>query len=69
MDNYKIQHIVALAKEGDKAALNQLCSAYVERVRRITRFRLDRKFRPKLKQVLTGICEIDMKKGEAILLY
>lgn len=51
MDNYKTQHLVALAKEGDESALNQLCSVYGERVRRIIRFRLDRKFRPKLDSV------------------
>jgi hypothetical protein len=62
MDNYKTQHIVALAKEGDESALNQLCSVYGERVRRIIRLRLDIKLRPKLDSV-------DMKKGDAVLLY
>jgi len=51
MDNHKTQHLVALAKEGDKSALNQLCSVYGERVRRIIRLRLDRKLRPKLDSV------------------
>jgi RNA polymerase sigma-70 factor (ECF subfamily) len=51
MDNHKSQHLVALAKEGDGAALNQLCSVYGERVRRIIRLRLDRKLRPKLDSV------------------
>jgi RNA polymerase sigma-70 factor (ECF subfamily) len=51
MDNHKTQHLVALAKEGDKSALNQLCSVYGERVRRIIRFRLDRKLRPKLDSI------------------
>ena len=69
MDNYKTQHLVALAKEGDESVLKQLCSVYGERVRRIIRLRLDRKLRPKLKQVSPGIYEIDIKKGDAVLLY
>jgi RNA polymerase sigma-70 factor (ECF subfamily) len=51
MENHKTQHLVALAKEGDATALNQLCNVYGERVRRIIRFRLDRKLRPKLDSV------------------
>jgi RNA polymerase sigma-70 factor (ECF subfamily) len=51
MDNHKTQHLVALAKDGDKFALNQLCSVYGERVRRIIRLRLDHKLRPKLDSV------------------
>ncbi len=51
MDNHKTQHLVALAKEGDESALNQLCSVYGERVRRIIRLRMDRKLRPKLDSV------------------
>jgi len=51
MDNHKTQHLVALAKEGDETALNQLCSIYGERVRRIIRFRIDRKLRPKFDSV------------------
>ena len=51
MDNHKTQHLVALAREGDEPALNQLCSVYGERVRRIIRFRLDQKLRPKLDSV------------------
>ena len=49
--NEKTQHLVALAKEGDQTALNQLCCVYGERVRRIIRFRLDRKLRSKLDSV------------------
>jgi len=49
--NHKTKHLVALAKEGDPSALNQLCSVYSERVRRIIRLRLDRKLRPKLDSV------------------
>ena len=51
MDNHQTQHLVALAKEGDESALNQLCSIYGERVRRIIRLRLDQKLRPKLDSV------------------
>lgn len=51
MDNHRTQHLVALAKEGDESALNQLCSIYGERVRRIIRLRLDQKLRPKLDSV------------------
>lgn len=51
IENHKTQHLVALAKEGNESALNQLCSVYSERVRRIIRLRLDRKLRPKLDSV------------------
>ncbi len=51
IDDQKTQHLVALAKEGDQPALNQLCSVYGERVRRIIRFRLDTKLRPKLDSI------------------
>jgi len=51
MEIHKTQHLVALAKEGDEAAINQLCNVYGERVRRMIRLRLDRKFRPKLDSV------------------
>ncbi|MFC1652588.1 RNA polymerase sigma factor [Planctomycetota bacterium] len=51
MENHNTQHLVALAKEGDESALNQLCSVYGERIRRIIRLRLDRKLRPKLDSV------------------
>ena len=51
IDDQKTQHIVALAKEGNQPALNQLCSVYGERVRRIIRFRLDTKLRPKLDSI------------------
>jgi RNA polymerase sigma-70 factor (ECF subfamily) len=51
IDDQKTQHLVALAKEGNQPALNQLCSVYGERVRRIIRFRLDTKLRPKLDSI------------------
>jgi len=66
MDNYKIQHIVALAKEGDESSLNQLCSV---RPGLHGEIRIKSDHRLKLKQVSPGICEIDMKKGDAVLLY
>jgi len=51
IDDQKTQHLVALAKEGDQPAINQLCRIYGERVRRIIRFRLDTKLRPKLDSI------------------
>ncbi len=51
IDDQKTQQLVALAKEGNQPALNQLCSVYGERVRRIIRFRLDTKLRPKLDSI------------------
>ena len=51
MENHKTQHLVALAKEGDEAAFNRLCSVYSERVRQLIRLRFDPKLRPKLDSV------------------
>ena len=51
MEDHKTQHLIALAKQGDEFALNQLCSVYGERVRRIIRLRLDQRLRPKLDSV------------------
>ena len=42
------QHLVALAKEGDRAALEKLCKVYGERVHWIVRFRMGREIRSKL---------------------
>lgn len=42
------QHLVALAKEGDKAALEQLCQVYAKRVHWIVRFRMGGEIRSKL---------------------
>jgi len=47
----KTQHLVALAKEGDQPAIDQLCRIYGERIRRIVRLRMDRKLRSKLDSV------------------
>jgi len=38
--NQKTRQLVALAKEGDETALNQLCKVYGERVRWIVRLRM-----------------------------
>jgi RNA polymerase sigma-70 factor (ECF subfamily) len=52
MENHKTQHLIALAREGDETALNQLCTVYGERVRRIIRLRLNnKKLRSKLDSV------------------
>jgi RNA polymerase sigma-70 factor (ECF subfamily) len=51
IDDQKTQHLVALAKEGDKPAIDHLCRIYGERVRRIIRLRLDTKLRPKLDSI------------------
>lgn len=45
---HKTQELVALAKDGDNSALDQLCNAYSERVRRIVRLRMGKELRPKL---------------------
>lgn len=46
--SHKTQHLVVLAKDGDKSALNQLYGVYAERVRRIIRLRMGKEIRPKL---------------------
>ncbi len=42
------QRLVTLAKEGDRAALEQLCQVYAERVHWIVRFRMGGEIRSKL---------------------
>jgi RNA polymerase sigma-70 factor (ECF subfamily) len=51
LTDQRTQHLVALAKEGDQPAIDQLCRIYGERVRRIIRLRIDRKLRPKIDSV------------------
>ncbi len=51
VNDHTTQHLVALAKQGDSSALNQLCSVYGERVRRIIRLRMGAKLRSKLDSV------------------
>jgi len=46
--NQKTRQLVALAKEGDDSALDQLCRVYTERVRWMVRLRLGKELRPKL---------------------
>ncbi|MFH1715861.1 MAG: RNA polymerase sigma factor [Planctomycetota bacterium] len=46
--NQKTRQLVALAKEGDDSALDQLCRVYAERVRWMVRLRLGKELRPKL---------------------
>jgi len=47
----KTQHLVALAKDGDRSALNQLYSIYTERVRWMVRFRMGKELRSKLESM------------------
>ena len=47
----KTQHLVALAKDGDKFALNQLYSIYAERVRWMVRLRMGAELRSKLESM------------------
>ena len=47
----KTQHLVVLAKDGDKTALNQLCGIYAERVRWMVRFRMGKELRSKLESM------------------
>ena len=47
----KTQQLVALAQRGDASALNQLCSVYGERVRRIVRLQMGAELRSKLDSV------------------
>ena len=49
--DHKTRQLVALAQDGDVSALQQLCSVYGERVRRIVRLSLPRELRPKLDSV------------------
>ena len=43
--NQKTQHLLILAKEGDKTALNQLYRIYAERVRWMVHFRMSNELR------------------------
>jgi RNA polymerase sigma-70 factor (ECF subfamily) len=49
--NYKTQHLVSLAKQGDESALDELCRAYGERVRRIIRLHIGKELRSKLESM------------------
>jgi len=47
----KTRELVALAKDGDKAAIDQLCSVYSDRVRWMVRFRMGGELRSKLESM------------------
>ena len=47
----KTHDLVALAKDGDETALNQLYRVYAERVRWMVRFRMGRELRSKLESI------------------
>ena len=47
----KTQQLVTMAKEGNDTALDQLCSVYGERVRRIVRFRMGPELRSQLESM------------------
>jgi RNA polymerase sigma-70 factor (ECF subfamily) len=49
--DHTTKHLITLAKEGDRSAIDQLCRIYGERIRRIIRLRIDRKLRPKIDSV------------------
>jgi RNA polymerase sigma-70 factor (ECF subfamily) len=49
--DHTTRHLVTLAKQGDRSAVDQLCRIYGERIRRIIRLRIDRTLRPKLDSV------------------
>jgi RNA polymerase sigma-70 factor (ECF subfamily) len=47
----KTRQLVTMAQEGDNTALDQLCSVYGERVRRIVRFRMGPELRSQLESM------------------
>jgi RNA polymerase sigma-70 factor (ECF subfamily) len=49
--NRKTQHLVTLAKEGDKTALNQLCKVYAAQVLWLVRLRMGKELRSKLESM------------------
>ena len=49
--SFKTQQLVTLAKDGDRCALDQLCSVYGERIRRIIRLRMGEELRSKLESM------------------
>ena len=46
--NHKTRQLVALAKDGDESAVDQLCRVYTERVHWMVRFRMGKELRPKM---------------------
>jgi RNA polymerase sigma-70 factor (ECF subfamily) len=49
--NNQTQHLVSLAKQGDKSALQRLCEVYAERVLRIVRLRMGAELRSRLQSM------------------
>ena len=49
--DYKTQHLVTLAKNGDEIALNQLCKVYAARVLWLVRLRMGKELRSKLESM------------------
>lgn len=49
--NYQTQRLVTLAKDGDEAALNQLCKVYNDRILRIIRMRMGPELRTKMQSM------------------
>jgi RNA polymerase sigma-70 factor (ECF subfamily) len=49
--DYKTQHLVTLAKNGDEIALNQLCKVYAVRVLWLVRLRMGAELRSKLESM------------------
>ena len=47
----RTQQLVALAKEGDEAAVERLCRLYAERIRRIVRFRMGPQLRSQVESM------------------
>ena len=47
----KTRHLVVLAKDGDKSALDQLCRVYSERVRWVVRLRMGKELRSQLESM------------------
>lgn len=47
----KTQQLVALAKDGDQAAIERLCGVYAERIRRIVRFRMGPQLRSQMESM------------------
>ena len=45
------RQLVTFAKKGDELALNQLCSVYVERIKWMVRFRMNKKMRSKVESM------------------
>lgn len=47
----KTQELVALAREGDRAAMDRLCSVYSDRIRWMVRFRMNKEIRSRVESM------------------